>query len=166
MDRMPRPNPPRPLRGEANLARRIAYERHRAGMSMESLAKRMTDLGCPINQSAIWKIENADPPRRITYDEALAFADAFEVPLAELSVAPEIVADLTALQLLDEYRRARLDAVFAFDALRRHVDAHPRARAAIDWYASEQPDDRSREAIVEVATDLDATPPGGDREQR
>jgi transcriptional regulator with XRE-family HTH domain len=152
---MPRPNPPRPLRGEANLARRVAYERQRAGMSMEGLAKRMTELGCPINQSAIWKIENGDPPRRITYDEALAFAEVFGVPLAELSVAPEVVVDLTALKLVDEYWGFRLDAGFAFDELRRHVEAHPRARAALEWYASEH--DFARDRFLSTLSDLDAT---------
>jgi transcriptional regulator with XRE-family HTH domain len=129
---MPRPNPPRPLRGEVNLARRIAYERERAGWSTEGLARRMTDHGCPINQSAIWKIENGDPPRRITYDEAVAFAEVFDIPLEELSVPPEIVADRTALQLLDEYRRARQEAIDAFYRLTDHMSAHPRVREVIE----------------------------------
>jgi transcriptional regulator with XRE-family HTH domain len=134
---MPRPNPPRPLRGEANLARRVAYERQRAGMSMESLAKRMTDLGCPINQSAIWKIENADPPRRITYDEALALEQVFGIPLAELSVPPEIAADRTAIRLMQEYLQASAKSAAAVDKLLRHIKAHPETVRAIeahrDW---------------------------------
>jgi transcriptional regulator with XRE-family HTH domain len=44
----------------------------------------MTKAGAPMNQSAIWKIENGKPRRRITVDEAIAFAKVFEVPLDEL----------------------------------------------------------------------------------
>jgi transcriptional regulator with XRE-family HTH domain len=136
-DPMPRPNPPRPLRGEANLARRVKYERERAGMSTEGLARRMTDLGCPINQSAIWKIENGDPPRRITYDEALALAQVFGVPLDELSVPPEIAADRTAIQLMQEYLQASAKSAAAADKLVRHLKDHPQTVRAIeehrDW---------------------------------
>jgi transcriptional regulator with XRE-family HTH domain len=100
---MPRPNPPRLLGGESGLARRVAYERERRGWSTEGLAKRMADVGCAINQSAIWKIENGDPPRRITYDEALAFARVFEMPLVDLAVAPEVAADGELRALLLEH---------------------------------------------------------------
>ncbi len=102
---MPRPNPPRSLGGEEGLARRVAYERERRGWSTEGLAKRVTDAGCPINQSAIWKIENGNPPRRITYDEALAFARVFDLPLDELSIPPEIAASATLRQLVAQFLR-------------------------------------------------------------
>jgi transcriptional regulator with XRE-family HTH domain len=134
---MPRPNPPRPLRGEANLARRVAYERQRDRMSTEGLARRMTELGCPINQSAIWKIENGDPPRRITYDEALAFAEVFGIPLDELSVPPEIMADRTAIQLMQEYLQASSLSAAAAAKLVRHLKDYPQTARAIeehrDW---------------------------------
>lgn len=133
---MPRPNPPRPLRREANLARRIAYERQRAGMSTEGLAKRMTDLGCPINQSAVWKIENGDPPRRITYDEAIAFAEVFGMPLDELSVPPEIVADRAAMQLIDDYERARREHVDLFYKIAGHIRVHPSSRRVFEEHSA------------------------------
>ncbi|MEU4161295.1 helix-turn-helix transcriptional regulator [Actinoplanes sp. NPDC026670] len=129
---MPRPNPARPIGGEAGLARRIAYERQRAGMSTESLAKRMTDLGCPINQSAVWKIENGDPPRRITYDEALAFAQVFGMPLEELSVPPELAADQEALKLLGEFRQSRQAMHDAFYRLAEHAVTHPRTASVLE----------------------------------
>jgi len=102
---MPRPNAPRLLGGEEGLARRVAYERERRGWSTEGLAKRLTDAGCPINQSAIWKIENGNPPRRITYDEALAFARVFDLSLDELSIPPEIAASDTLRQLVAQFGR-------------------------------------------------------------
>lgn len=44
----------------------------------------MTDAGCPIQGSAIYKIEKADPPRRITVDELVAFATVFETSAVDL----------------------------------------------------------------------------------
>lgn len=133
---MPRPNPPRPLRGEANLARRIAYERRRADMSTEGLARRMTDHGCPINQSAIWKIESGDPPRRITYDEALAFAEVFGVPLDELAIPPEIMADQTAIELIEAYEQARQAHFELFIKVWLHMQAHPETRKALEEHTA------------------------------
>jgi transcriptional regulator with XRE-family HTH domain len=124
------------LRGEANLARRIAYERQRATMSMEGLAKRMTDLGCPINQSAIWKIENDG--RRITYDEALAFAAVFETPLDELSVPWEIMADRTAIQLMQEYLQASSLSAAAATKLVKHLKDYPHTSRAIEEHRAWQ----------------------------
>lgn len=81
---MPRPNPPRSLRSETNLARRIAHERESRGMTYDGLAKRLTDAGCAIQPSAIYKIEKADPPRRITVDELVAFSAVFETSVEDL----------------------------------------------------------------------------------
>lgn len=79
---MPRPNPNRAIAQEAALARRIAYERERAGMTYDGLALRMTKAGCPIQGSAIYKIEKAG--RRITVDELVALALVFETTVPEL----------------------------------------------------------------------------------
>ena len=70
-----------PLASEDELARRISYERDRRSWSPGGLASLMTKAGCPMNQSAIWKIENGEPRRKITVDEALAFAIQRELPL-------------------------------------------------------------------------------------
>jgi transcriptional regulator with XRE-family HTH domain len=133
---MPRPNPLRPLRGEANLARRITFERQRAGMSTEGLAKRMTDLGCPINQSAIWKVENGDPPRRITYDEAIAFAEVFGIPLDQLAVPPELLAERAAVELIDAYQRARKEHLDLFSKIARHIHEHPGTRPIFEEHVA------------------------------
>ncbi len=87
---MPRPNPPRTLAGEDTLRRRIAYEREQRGWSPAGLASRMTKAGCPIQQSAIWKIENAG--RQIKVTELLALQRVFDVPMEELFVDPDLVA--------------------------------------------------------------------------
>lgn len=81
---MPRPNRERQIGHESALAARIAFERESRGMSYEGLASRMEQAGCAINGSAIYKIERAEPPRRITVDEFIAFARVFELPIEDL----------------------------------------------------------------------------------
>jgi len=75
---MPRVNVGRTVNAEQALAQRIAHERTRRGWSLDGLAVRMRDAGCPIATSAIYKIESGDPPRRITVDELVALAKVFE----------------------------------------------------------------------------------------
>lgn len=79
---MPRPNPARTIDSERALARRIAYEREKEDMTYDGLAARMTSVGCPIQGSAIYKIEKAG--RRITVDELVAFALVFKTSVANL----------------------------------------------------------------------------------
>ncbi len=89
---MPRPNAPRTIAGEHSLARRVAHERESRRMSYEGLASRMVNVGCPINASAIYKIEKSDPPRRITVDELVAFSKVFDIAIDQLLLPPEVVA--------------------------------------------------------------------------
>ena len=88
---MPRPNEQRAIHSEAGLARRIAFEREARGWTLDGLAKRMTDVGCPIHSSAIYKIESNDPPRRITVDELVGFSRVLGIPVEELLLPPEQV---------------------------------------------------------------------------
>ncbi len=81
---MPRPNKRRRIEGELTVAKRIAYEREARGWTYESLARHVTEAGCPLNGSAIYKIEKADPPRRIVVDELVAFAEVFGLTLDEM----------------------------------------------------------------------------------
>ncbi len=60
---------------ESALAHRITLERERRGWSTTKLARLVSESGCPINQSGIWKIENGTPRRKITVDEAIAFGE-------------------------------------------------------------------------------------------
>jgi transcriptional regulator with XRE-family HTH domain len=72
------------------MARRIQVERETRGWSHTSLAARMTKAGCPMNQSAIWKIENGKPRRRITVDEAVGFGTVFKIPVKDLLVDVDV----------------------------------------------------------------------------
>jgi transcriptional regulator with XRE-family HTH domain len=108
---------PRLPGAEELVRRRIAYERKARGWSNAELAKRMADAGCPINQSAIQKIENGNPPRTISLDEAGAFAEVFGVSLNDLQRPPTelISADLArflrdADKLLTDTRRVLAEA--------------------------------------------------------
>lgn len=102
---MPRPNPPRTVQGEINLARRIAYERERRSWTYEGIARRLTEVGCPIQGSAIYKIEKGQPRRRISVDEFVAFAEIFEIERDELLIPLELRAEHEALDLITELER-------------------------------------------------------------
>lgn len=87
---MPKANEPREItaRGEANLARRIEFQREDRGWSYETLAKEMRAVGCPIQASALYRIEKGDPPRKITVDELLALAQVFGIDDVNEMVRP------------------------------------------------------------------------------
>lgn len=103
---MPRRGPTRSIQAEDHLAARIEFERQERGWSPAGLASRLTQVGCPMTQSSIWKIENGEPRRRITLDEAVAFAQVFDVELRDLLLPPEIAASKEALRLWAEHQRA------------------------------------------------------------
>jgi transcriptional regulator with XRE-family HTH domain len=102
---LPRPNRGRSIASEANLAKRIAYEREWRGLSYEGLATLMTEHGCAIRGSAIYKIEKGDPPRRVTVDELVALARVFEVTVDELLDPVELIEERHAKELIDEFDR-------------------------------------------------------------
>lgn len=99
---MPRPNPARTLASEQSLATRIAYERGERGMSYAGLAKRMTAVGCAIDQSAIYKIEKGEPRRRVTVDELVALSKVFDLDIGELLVPPETILSRRLTAMLAE----------------------------------------------------------------
>jgi transcriptional regulator with XRE-family HTH domain len=114
---MPRPNKPRRIGHEQALAARIAFERETRGWSYEGLASRMEKAGCAINGSAIYKIERADPPRRVTVDEFVAFARVFQVPIEELLLPATVARQSKLMKGLD-------DLAESFFALRAAQDAY------------------------------------------
>ncbi len=142
---MPRQNRPRSIGREQGLARRIGYEREQRGWSYAGLASRMTSVGCAIDQSALYKIENATPRRRISVDEMVALARVFGLGLDDLLVPPEIVADSEAVRLLGEYRAARAAVEDAWFALARHAASHPRVAALLEAQTTE--DDLSMDMV-------------------
>jgi transcriptional regulator with XRE-family HTH domain len=96
---MPRVSPFRSLANERNLARRIQFEREQRNWTYEGTARRMGDAGCPIQPTAVYKIEKADPPRRITVDELVAFAKVFDTNVENL-LAPAELANKPQWQAL------------------------------------------------------------------
>lgn len=121
---MPRPNRGRAIHAERNLAQRIAYERQRPDRrwSYDGLAKRMADAGCPIAGGALWKIENGDPPRKVTVDELVAFAKVFgEDDVNKLLEPVALIRSRRARELYD--RIAHAWDVTIFDGVRELFDA-------------------------------------------
>jgi transcriptional regulator with XRE-family HTH domain len=76
------------LESEDNVAAQVRLERESRGWSTAELAERMRAVGCPINQSAIWRIESGTPRRRISVDELVAMARVFETTLQDLTLPP------------------------------------------------------------------------------
>lgn len=101
-------------------------------MSYEALAIQMKHAGCPINASGLYRIEKGDPPRRITVDELVAFAQVFGVPVEELLLPPEAVATKQLAKLVSAWNDAQEQAVAtkqqevqAWEALSDYMEAHP-----------------------------------------
>src|SRR5262249_8645434 len=121
---------PAPDTVEANLARRIVFERERRGWSQGDLAREVTKAGYPLHQTAIWKIERGQPRRRITVSEAVALAKVFDTDVAELLTAPEDVLPDDP-ELVEQMAKLDLAAEDAED-----TDARARqARAAFEKQA-------------------------------
>lgn len=116
---MPRPNPDRTIGQEAVLARRIAHERDRHGLSYDALAEKMSDAGCPIQGSAIYKIVNGDPPRRVTVDEAAALALVFDVGIEDLLTPLELIRKRQARELIEQVEPIRRSFIDMFERLVR-----------------------------------------------
>ena len=144
---MPRPNPLRSLQSEANLARRIAHERESRGWTYDGTAKRLTDAGCAIQGSAIYKIEKANPPRRISVDELVAFGKVFDLEVDELLVPINVLLSKDAARLFGQWTEARAELgrwtereASIWDDLRDHVAKHPQTlpnmEAAVRAYAA------------------------------
>lgn len=138
---MARPNAMRSIEGESNLAKRIAVERQSREWSYDTLAKKMTESGCSINASAIFKIEKGDPPRKISVDELLAFAKVFGTDVDDLLTPIEVYRKARGKEILRELDDAKakmapaiaglVDAYFAYfdlaawdPELREFVDNH------------------------------------------
>lgn len=136
---MPRPNQPRSIASEDALARRIGFEREARGWSPQGLASRMTEAGCAIQASAIYKIEKADPPRRITVDELVAFSQVFEIPVGQLLIPPDIAAANELVDLVLKWDRAQDKQVEAsrelddaWDRLEKWVGTHVEQREMVE----------------------------------
>lgn len=140
---MARPNPRRSIGTEQALSRRLQWERERRGWSYDGLASRMTNVGCPIQPSALYKIEKGDPPRRITVDELVALAQVMEHSVPDLLQPVEMVLheDITRTEQAEKEAWKRLQE--AADAA---LEARS-ARAALYRKALSGQDERLGEAV-------------------
>lgn len=132
---MPPLKPTGSLLAEDHLAQRIELERRKRKMSYEGLAQRVTEAGCPIQPSAIHKIEKGNPRRRITVDEAIAYAEVFGIPIEELLVPPLLAskaeflttwADMSAMgkdlsQLQQQNRETENEILAKLEAARNRL---------------------------------------------
>lgn len=97
---MPRLNLNRTISTEDDVAARVRMERENRGWSPAQLAQRMTDEGCSIATSAIYKLE-ADG-RRITVNELVALAKVFELEVDDLLRPIESVRLSRAKEVLEK----------------------------------------------------------------
>lgn len=135
---MPRPNKARTLGSERTLAQRVAHERETRGLTYERLAEKMTEAGCPIQPSAIYKIEKGDPPRRVTVDELVAFANVFERPLDDMLVPFGALMTKEARNRVkrwaeadEKFEQARKDRELAWFGVLSHLQKVTDSRAAM-----------------------------------
>jgi uncharacterized protein YaaQ len=76
------------------------------GLSYESLARLMSEAGCQINASALFKIEKGQPPRKITVDELVAFSKVFDTRVEDLLIPLELIDQDRARELLERLEAA------------------------------------------------------------
>ncbi|MFJ4410731.1 helix-turn-helix transcriptional regulator [Streptomyces sp. NPDC088910] len=149
------------LYSEGNAAARIALERETRGWSTTELAARMTKAGVPMNQTAVWRMENGKPRRKITLDEALGFARVFELPLEELMSPPLDGIDLEGRRFVQEAVEAFYESRDAQDRLHRavttiaaYLKAHPDSSTAIHQQALRlMGEERDARALTEYIED-------------
>lgn len=102
---MSRPNQARRIGANEAAAGRIQRERESHGWSYETVARKMTALGCAINQSAIYKIESASPRREIKTDELVALGRVFGLSLEELTQPPALQRKVEVRDLFGDIHR-------------------------------------------------------------
>jgi hypothetical protein len=160
---MPKRNPTRSIAEGDHLAERMVYERDLRDWSNESLARRMTDVGCPINQSALYKLDKVRPRRRITVEELVAFSRVFDLSLDELLIPPALVENREAVRLATQWTNARESLRLAderFDAakeeLRAYLNGHPDVVSAVvgfladRWSDLEHPDEAAEHTALSL----------------
>jgi transcriptional regulator with XRE-family HTH domain len=141
---MPRPNRTRAVYAEDHLAQRIAAERTARGWTIDGLAKRMTDAGCNMTGSAIFKIEKGEPRRRIVVDELVTFSQVLGIPVDQLLLPPEIARKAEVTQLVMAWHSATIDHEHTLRnldesrrALSAYVDGHPDVAADLGGILAE-----------------------------
>lgn len=145
---MPRQNKPRTLGSEDTLAKRIAFEREQEDMTYDALARAMTEAGCPVDRSAIHRIEKGSPRRTISVDELVAVSVVFGKTVEDMLRPVALVEQEWA----EDVARNFIDATDSFD------DAHAvLVRAAVKLAEVHR---RSPEVSEYVANRWNAASPG------
>jgi transcriptional regulator with XRE-family HTH domain len=147
------------LGSSRSLARRITYEREQRGWKQTALARRMSDAGYEMTQSTISKIENEDPPRRITVDELVGFSTVFGIPADHLLLPPELVLDATARQLLHNWRRALFGETASRMEVVKHIARAPQLGQVLDELLNEE----ERQLFLQVTARWEAVQRGEHR---
>ena len=106
---MPKLDQARTLRSKTNLARHIVNECDGRGRKDEKRAARMTAAGVRMQGSAAYKIEHADPLRRITVGEVVGLATMFDVDPTNLLPSVEVASDEEAATLGSAMAEAHAD---------------------------------------------------------
>lgn len=115
---MSKPSIANTIEAEETVARRIQSERLSRNWTYDAVARHMTEAGCAMHGSAVHKIENGTPRRRITVDELVAFSIVFDISLDDLVSKPE-------LDFANARRNgsALVDAAYRRSALRNELEA-------------------------------------------
>ncbi|WP_053774770.1 helix-turn-helix domain-containing protein [Clavibacter capsici] len=143
------------------LADRIRMERKARGWSYERLAALMAEAGCPIHPTALTKIEQGKPRRRIVVNELMALVQVFGGTVDDWLLG----ADASRV---DEGLRAFYEAATALEGVRRETaryvsavdDARARMSPALRDRITTTRDDTLARLRADVETD-ERPPVGG-----
>lgn len=117
---------------------RVQRERANRGLSYRALAEKMSEAGCPIQPSALQRIETGyprEPEKRpkIGVEELIAFCRVFGIEPADLLRSREAVEDEETTRLAAEYRdraTALADGVLGIASFYRRVGDLSSSRGA------------------------------------
>jgi transcriptional regulator with XRE-family HTH domain len=126
-----RPNKRRTVGAGENVASNVKALREARGYTPAGLADRMIKNGCPINVSAIYKLEKHE--RGVDPDELVTLAAVFRVPVELLLTEdPSDPLNEQAKKKVAEYRQAESRLDDARDALIAANDAMTKAESLLE----------------------------------
>lgn len=85
------------MRPSETLSKRLVDARAEQGLRQSDVAQRATELGHPLDRGTVAKIERGE--RRVTVDDAAAFAEVLGVPLGYLLGAEEETTEEEGVEL-------------------------------------------------------------------
>ena len=102
-----------PIGTTEDVAQRVERERLRRGLSYRALAEAMAEHGCPIQPSALQRLEcgysGSDKRPKLGTDELAALCRVFEISPDDMLTPIEMVGQVHALRLLDTLSTATRD---------------------------------------------------------